>query len=447
MTGPTGMTGPMGMTGLTGPTGQKGDTGTFLLDGPTGAILYFSDGGVTGNSNLTYINNEVNCDQRITFSSVNINIGNNAGFIGQGTGAVAIGNNSGFDRQGESNVAIGYYAGFSGQGNYSTAIGSLAGYDRQDIYSTAFGNAAGYTQQGNYSTAIGNAAGFIQQGTGCLAIGANAGYNIQGNNSVAIGSQAGNNFQGNKSLAIGFNAGYERQGNNSVAIGNNAGFNYQPNNTIILNAQTDVALNGVAGQTGAFYVAPIRGETGPQSLYYNDTTKEITYGSLLGGPTGPPGLGAYGMFQSNTGQAVPIGGGSTAMFCETTDYFNNVTIGPAGGRQTQITFANAGLYNVQFSVQLNNSAGSDRDIDIWFKQNGINLASSNSTYTVLKSTGGISHKSILALNIFIKTTSSNDYVEIMCAANGTGVTLEYFPAPASPHPATPSVIITVQQVA
>jgi hypothetical protein len=45
-------------------------------------------------------------------------------------------------------------------------------------------------------------------------------------------------------------------------------------------------LSGQTGQTGSFYVAPIRSTTGPSSLYYNSSSSEITYGPLLTGPTG-----------------------------------------------------------------------------------------------------------------------------------------------------------------
>jgi hypothetical protein len=44
-------------------------------------------------------------------------------------------------------------------------------------------------------------------------------------------------------------------------------------------------LNGILNQTNSFYVEPIRNSSGPQTLYYNTSTKEITYNNNSG-PTG-----------------------------------------------------------------------------------------------------------------------------------------------------------------
>ena len=130
--------------------------------------------------------------------------------------------------------------------------------------------------------AIGTNAGATSQGVNTVAIGNSAGNSGQGGASVSIGFGAGNSGQGNSAIAIGLNAGSSSQGAYSIAIGGGAGSaltNSQAARTIILNASgTD--FDGIASQTDSFYVAPIRTDATPSNvLYYNTTTKEVTYGT------------------------------------------------------------------------------------------------------------------------------------------------------------------------
>ena len=106
-------------------------------------------------------------------------------------------------------------------------------------------------------------------------------------------------------IAIGRDSALIGQGTNSISIGYRAGMGYentlinlgplippttvpvaypQENNTIILNASGNY-LGGVSGQTGSYYVAPIRntsGVTGLMPLSYNTETKEVLTTGLSG---------------------------------------------------------------------------------------------------------------------------------------------------------------------
>jgi hypothetical protein len=132
--------------------------------------------------------------------------------------------------------------------------------------------------------AIGVNAGNITAQNGAIAIGQDAGSAGQGYDAIAIGSGAGGGFldlgfQGQEAIAIGSGAGADSQGVYSIAIGSVAGQTNQAPLTIILNA-TASALNGVVGQVGSFYVAPIRNAGGTSGLLqYNLTTKEVSYSS------------------------------------------------------------------------------------------------------------------------------------------------------------------------
>jgi hypothetical protein len=112
---------------------------------------------------------------------------------------------------------------------------------------------------------------------------------VETNSTVHIGINAGQYSQQANAIAIGYQAGYTGQGQNAIAIGYQAGSTGQAPNSIVINAGN----TGINGPTeGAFYVAPIRretgsapppprpgdtGATGPFALYYNPNTNEIYY--------------------------------------------------------------------------------------------------------------------------------------------------------------------------
>lgn len=243
---------------------------------------------------------------------MSIAIGNAAGAITQSTNGIAIGNLAGQQIQGQSAIAIGPIAGRLTQGNFSVAVGASSGYTAQGAQAVAIGNAAGYTSQGVQSVGVGYQAGGSGQGNSAVAIGAVAGYATQGGNAVAVGPGAGQTTQGAaavamgfqagssaqgatavaigwrtgwtnqgaNAVAIGYGAGQASQGNNSIAIGTQAGAGSQAANSIVINAGT-VALNTGANVAGLF-INPIRNNTANVAniVYYNTTTKELTYAPL-----------------------------------------------------------------------------------------------------------------------------------------------------------------------
>jgi hypothetical protein len=102
-----------------------------------------------------------------------------------------------------------------------------------------------------------------------------------------------------------------------------------------------------------------------------------------------------------------------------------------------------GVYNIQFSAQLEKTDSGKDEVDIWFRHNGINVFDSNSIFNL----DGNNAKLIAALNYMI-SLKANDYIEIAWSSADTAVQLHYQTANVSPvRPSVPSVIITVQQVA
>jgi hypothetical protein len=152
----------------------------------------------------------------------------------------------------------------------------------------------------------------------------------------------------------------------------------------------------------------------------------------------------YGAFQDSTDQTAASTTVAYPMTFNTTDFSNGVYL----SNSSRMNVRNAGIYNVQFSVQLENTDSAQHDVDIWFRKNGTNLTASNSKFTVpARKSASIFGHVIGAINYFVEL-AANDYVEIVWRTENTGVSLEQTPAESSPtRPATPSVIATMQYVA
>ena len=151
----------------------------------------------------------------------------------------------------------------------------------------------------------------------------------------------------------------------------------------------------------------------------------------------------YGAFQDSTNQTAASTTAAYAITLNTTDYSNGVYV----SNSSRVNVRNAGVYNLQFSIQFKNTTNSSQDIDVWFRKNGTDITASNSRFGVpaRHSSGDPSHF-IGALNYFIEL-AAGDYLEKMWRVSDTGVSIEAFAAGTSPtRPAVPSVITTVNYV-
>ena len=166
--------------------------------------------------------------------------------------------------------------------------------------------------------------------------------------------------------------------------------------------------------------------------------------AALFGPRGGKWINVpYGAFEDGTDQSAANTTTAYAITFDTTDYSNGITL----SNSSRLNVAQAGIYNIQFSVQLENSTNDTQDVDIWFRKNGTDVAKSNSVFGLpaRKSSGDPSH-SVAALNFFI-SLAANDYIQIMWRTSNIGVTIQHYVAGTShTRPITPSVIATVSFV-
>jgi len=151
----------------------------------------------------------------------------------------------------------------------------------------------------------------------------------------------------------------------------------------------------------------------------------------------------YGAFQDTTTQTIASTTTAYPMTFNTTDYSNGVSI----VSNSQITVANYGIYNIQFSGQFANADTQIHDVDIWLSKNGTNVALSKGQISIPNSHGGVDGHILPAWNYFIEL-NAGDYVQLMWQASSTQVSMITLPTATSPtRPAAASIIATVQYVA
>ena len=170
---------------------------------------------------------------------------------------------------------------------------------------------------------------------------------------------------------------------------------------------------------------------------------EFVESRVVPGPPGPPGVtgGYLGSFYDTTNQTGNAGAVLTMNISNSDPWNNGVSI--VSG--SQITIANPGVYNIQFSAQMVKNAGnSSSHAHIWLSQNGLDVPisasqlgfPSNSVYVVA------------AWNFFVETTVANEYVQLKWEINSNvNNAISITSAVASGTvPAIPGLIVTVNQV-
>ena len=180
---------------------------------------------------------------------------------------------------------------------------------------------------------------------------------------------------------------------------------------------------------------------GSLTIYFKKLAAVL--GSLFGPRGGRFMNNPYGAFQDSTDQVAANTTTAYAVTFNTIDFSNGVTV--ASG--SRITVADAGIWNLQFSIQFTNTTNASQDVDVWFRVNGTNSANSNSRFGFAPRKGvGDPFHIIAAMNYFL-SLNATDYVEIMWRPTDTGVSIEQYAAGTSPtRPAVPSAIVTMSFV-
>jgi hypothetical protein len=214
------------------------------------------------------------------------------------------------------------------------------------------------------------------------------------------------------------------------------------NNTLIGNTVLSGSLGvsgsntfrGITKVSGAFYIESsslFSQNTGSALVSYNQTTGELyhtTYQSAF------PALMGAGAFYSTESQSGSVNVSSSFTLNGT---LNVNTVHIESG--SHIVCDKAGTYNIQFSIQIVQGAGS-ANLAVWLKKNGTNVPYTATYVTIPSNTN-----QLFALNVWDITTTTGEYFEIARQSDSPNTTFQYIAASGN-IPASPSIIVTTNQV-
>lgn len=178
-------------------------------------------------------------------------------------------------------------------------------------------------------------------------------------------------------------------------------------------------------------------------LYFNKLDDIV--GAVTGTQGGQYINNPYGAFQSVVTQtAVPDT--ATVMTFDTVDFVNGVSV-VSGSR---LTVARAGIYNLQWSGQFQNTDTQDHDVSVWLRQDGVNpgidIPGSAGLFAVPSKHGTTNGHTLVGWNYFV-SLQSGEFVELWWSTVSADVTIRAYPAAVAPvRPSTASLIATMSFV-
>jgi hypothetical protein len=173
-------------------------------------------------------------------------------------------------------------------------------------------------------------------------------------------------------------------------------------------------------------------------LYFNQLQNALT--EITGNAGGRYLAFPYGAFSSDQDQTTTANT-ATLMTLNTTDFKNGVSI-----NTSKITVEYAGIYNLQFSAQFQNTDTAFQDVYIWLKQNDVDISGSTGFVSIPNRHAGTDGHTIVGWNYFL-TMNANDHVEIYWSVPNVAVTIQHLAASGTPtKPSTQSVVATLSFV-
>lgn len=146
------------------------------------------------------------------------------------------------------------------------------------------------------------------------------------------------------------------------------------------------------------------------------------------------GFNQYGSFYDTTTQTNPVA--STANKITYNSVAENNGVYVDGTNTSRVYVIRDGVYNFQFSTQLDVTGGGGASIFIWYAINGASVANSATKMVI----SGPNDEKCAAWN-FVTSMAAGDYFELLWSSSDTAAILAAYAA-AAPVPAVPSVILT-----
>jgi len=175
-------------------------------------------------------------------------------------------------------------------------------------------------------------------------------------------------------------------------------------------------------------------------LYFNQLQNALT--EITGNAGGRYLAFPYGAFSDFTDQTTTVNT-ATLMTLDTTDFSNGVSV----VANSKITVEYAGIYNLQFSVQLQNLDNAPQDVFIWLKQNDADITGSTGLVGLpARKSAGVPFHDIKGWNYFL-SMNAGDHVQIYWSNSNSDVTIQTYPASGTPtNPSSASIVATLSFV-
>jgi len=399
LNGAQGIAGPTGATGIgaTGATGLTGSTGATGLTGPTGATGAVGGTGATGAVGSTGLTGATGATGAVGDVGATGSVGPSGatGLTGPTGATGTVGPTGATGLTGATGVA--------GPTGATGLIGATG--------ATGAVGATGLTGGTGATGVVGGTGATGAEGpTGATGVGATGATGVAGATGSLFGRAAA----------------------------------FHNNNDTYLTAQINSNSTGpllVASTTGF----PSSGSliVGQEIISYTGTTP-TSFTGLTRGVAGSNGAVHAVNTYVAASQVTPANVVATVRI-DTTDVPNaGITLNPATG---EVTIANAGVYNVMFSIQAACAGNAPDDIEIWFVVNGTAIPASASRITCPAIHGGVVGAIIAAVNIFYNFSAGDILTLGWTTNNGTVVITSYPQVVATGIPSSPGVILTVNQIA
>ena len=179
------------------------------------------------------------------------------------------------------------------------------------------------------------------------------------------------------------------------------------------------------------------------SVAYSASAGTATYAASAGLVVSASGIPTrwFGSFYDSGSQVAGNTGSAYAMTFQYTDYANGIS-----ASSSSIIFAHAGVYNVQWSGQFENTDSNDHDACIWMKKNGVDVVGSTGLVSIPAKHGTIPGHTINGWN-YIMPVNAGDWLQLYWQVDSTAVTIQYYPGQINPtRPDTSSILLTAVQV-
>ena len=206
--------------------------------------------------------------------------------------------------------------------------------------------------------------------------------------------------------------------------------------------QQQLSTLGGGGETRLRYLDDVVGVATNSNFYddkflqWNSTTNKSEFVTINSGNVSGISTGYYGNFFDTTTQTIVGINTHQPVRLNTTDLSNQVSI----ANSSHIVIANSGIYNIQFSLQVDKTTAAGAHIYIWLRKNGLNVPNSA---TELAVQGTLSE--VVAAWNFVVQSEANDYYELVMSATDIHIRLKAV-STNGVVPAIPSVIVSVVSV-